>query len=284
VFDVIYRYDPTRSSGRHPPTDAAEAHRRLVDGNEAFAAMAAHTEDGCRVVPVDLEDLGIGNAGQALQQQPFAVVIGCSDARVPTELVFDRACNELFVVRVAGNILGQDELGSVDYAVGHFRDDLKLLVVLGHSQCGAVTAAVDAFLKPIDYLDLAGSHHIRSIVNTIFPAVRGAARTLAVAWGEDVVERPGYRAALIECSSVLNAAISASILRASFQQDAQPQRVVFGIYDLETRRVHVPLSPDESRPTATRLEDVPAGQDGFRDLAARIGASARIQRLLAGVF
>src|SRR5262249_10138853 len=143
-------------------------------------------------------DIGIAAERGGPKQRPFAVVLGCSDARVPIELIFDRACNELFVVRVAGNVLGQEQLGSIDYAVDNLGQNLKLLVALGHSGCGAVTAAVDAFLRPTEYLGLLSSHHVRAIVNSLFPAVRGAAQALTVQWGEDVVKKPGYRAALIE--------------------------------------------------------------------------------------
>jgi carbonic anhydrase len=117
MFEVVYRYDPSRPSERRPPADAGEACRRLEEGNRAFAGLATGTPDGARVVYVDLEDIGVAAEGSVPKQQPFAVVLGCSDARVPTELIFDRACNELFVVRVAGNVLGQEEFGSIDYAV-----------------------------------------------------------------------------------------------------------------------------------------------------------------------
>jgi carbonic anhydrase len=99
---------------------------------------------------------------------------------VPIELVFDQACNDLFVVRVAGNVLGQEQLGSVGYAMDHLGQHLKLLVALGHSRCGAVTAAVDAFLRPTEYLGLLSNHYVRAIVNSLLPAVRGAAAALAV--------------------------------------------------------------------------------------------------------
>ncbi len=280
TFDVVYRYDPSRPGDRRPPADAREAQRRLEEGNAAFSSIASGETDGQRIVHVDLEGLGIGAPGGAPRQQPFAVVVGCSDARVPTELVFDRAWNELFVVRVAGNVLGPEPLGSVDYAVGQFGAGLKLLVVLGHSHCGAVTAAVDAFLRPVAYLDLSGSHHVRSIVNTLFPAVRGAARTLALRWGDDVSERPGYRTALIECSAVFNAALSALILKASFESPSSDRRVVFGVYDLESRRVHVPLSPKEETPPTIGLEEAPEGRERFQEWASRVAGSGRIGRLL----
>ena len=162
--------------------------------------------------------------GKVPRQQPYAVVLGCSDARVPVELLFNRAANELFVVRVAGNVLGQEQLGSIDYAVQHLGKSLKLLVVLGHSQCGAVTAAVDAFLKPSNYLAFSQDHHQRVIINSLFPAVRGAVTTLTHVWGPNCEQLPGYRAVLIETSVVLNAALTASILHQEFAKDPAEAR------------------------------------------------------------
>jgi carbonic anhydrase len=236
--------------------------------------------EGCRIVPIDLQDVGIGSPGDTLKQEPFAVVLGCADARVPTELIFDRTCNELFVVRVAGNILGQEQLGSIDYAVEHFGSTLKVIVVLGHSECGAVTAAVDSFLKPVEYLGLSSSHQIRSIVNAIFPAVRGAALSLARIWGENVSEMPGYRAALIECSVVFNAALMASILGKSFGAPAKDRRVIFGVYDLGTRRVHVPLSPERGEEPVLGLHEACADPEELRELAVRVASSGHIHKLL----
>src|SRR5437762_13276363 len=80
-------------------------------------------------------------------QEPFATVLGCSDSRVPTELVFDQGFGDLFVVRVAGNVIADDVVGSIAYAALHLRT--PLFVVLGHAGCGAVTAAVDARLKKV---------------------------------------------------------------------------------------------------------------------------------------
>ena len=77
-------------------------------------------------------------------------VLGCSDARVPIELIFKEGPNDLFVVRVAGNGLGSEVLGSLKYAVEHLGGSLRIIVVLGHSGCGAVSEAVDAFLEPPD--------------------------------------------------------------------------------------------------------------------------------------
>ena len=85
------------------------------------------------------------------KQSPFAAVLGCSDARVPIELVFNEGPNDLFVVRVAGNGIGSDVLGSLRYTIEHLRDSLRLVVVLGHSGCGAISTAVDMFMEPAGY-------------------------------------------------------------------------------------------------------------------------------------
>ena len=282
MFDIIYRYDPDHSRERQLPADANEACRRLVEGNQAFASLAAETAPASRIVYMDMEDVGLAAPGGVPTQQPFAAVLGCADARVPTEMIFDRTSNELFVVRVAGNIISQELMGSVDYAVEHLGQNLKLIVVLGHSQCGAVTAAVGAFLEPAEYLGLSTSHHLRSIINILFPAVRGAVRTLSVRWGDDVTKLPGYRAALIECSVIMNAALMASILKSEFDDPTADRRIVFGIYDLASRRVHVPVPPEEGDAPVIRLIDAPVGRAEFREFAFQVASSAFITRLLHG--
>src|SRR5215203_4966198 len=173
MFELIYRYDPEYRQVRQMPASADEARLRLEEGNQAFAALKAGTVTGSRIIHMDVADIGITGVPV---QKPFAVVLGCADARVPTEMIFDRSSNEMFVVRVAGNIISQELLGSIDYAVEHLGKSLKIIVVLGHSRCGAVTAAVDAFLTPAEYLGYSTSHHLRSIINILFPAVRGAER------------------------------------------------------------------------------------------------------------
>jgi carbonic anhydrase len=279
LFELIYRYDPTRPLGRQAPADSVEARRRLEEGNRAFVNLAEKDPEGSRVIYFDLADIGVAAESGGPKQRPFAVVLGCSDARVPIELIFDRACNELFVVRVAGNVLGQEQLGSIDYAVDHLGQGLKLLVALGHSGCGAVTAAVDAFLRPAEYLGLMSSHHVRAIVNDLFPAVRGATTALAAVWGEAVAGRPGYRAALIETGVVLNAALTASILQEEFGDPAKDLRVVFGVYDLGSRRVSVPLAGPEGDGDV-RLVQAPGSRDEFRQLAAQVVGSPLVRGLL----
>jgi carbonic anhydrase len=98
-------------------------------------------------------------------QQPFAIILGCSDSRVPAELVFDQGFGDLFVIRVAGNIVAPSLVGSVEFAAIKF--DTRLVVVLGHSQCGAVLATLDELRAP----SARQSRNLRSIVNRVRPSV-----------------------------------------------------------------------------------------------------------------
>jgi carbonic anhydrase len=99
------------------------------------------------------------------QQDPFAIIVGCADSRVPSELVFDAGLGDLFVIRVAGNVMAPSQIGSVEYAAKRF--GTRLAVVLGHSHCGAVTAALEELDGKASY----ESPNFRSIVDRIRPAV-----------------------------------------------------------------------------------------------------------------
>src|SRR4029453_462601 len=218
IVEVTYRYDGRAAAERERPADAEAARRRLDEGSRAFASLLAGLEDkegtARRIVNVDPRDLGF-SAGEdtAPVQRPYAAVLGCSDARVPIELIFNEGPNDLFVVRVAGNGLGAEGLGSLKYAADHLSDSLKLVVVLGHSGCGAVSAAVDVFLDPQSYLDLAAKHALRNILDRLLVVVHAAAKKMSAVYGSDVTRRPGYREALIEAAVDSNAALSAYTLK-----------------------------------------------------------------------
>lgn len=100
-------------------------------------------------------------------QEPFAIVLGCSDARVPAEIVFDQGLGDLFVIRVAGNIVAPSQVGSVEFAAEAF--GTRLVVVLGHSNCGAIQATLRQLRRP----SREQSRNLSSIVNRIRPAVEG---------------------------------------------------------------------------------------------------------------
>lgn len=135
---------------------AQQALDRLRDGNRRFVA-----------------ELGAGTSARARRhelpsgQEPLAIILGCSDARVPAEIVFDQGLGDLFVIRVAGNIVAPSQVGSVEFAAAAF--GTRLVVVLGHSNCGAIHATLDQLTRPSGDQ----SPNLRSIVNRIRPAVEG---------------------------------------------------------------------------------------------------------------
>ena len=134
---------------------ALEGLERLRDGNRRFVAGT-----GKGVVTDSSQRLAL-TGGQA----PFAIILGCSDSRVPAEIVFDQGLGDLFVIRVAGNIVAASQVGSVEFAAARF--GTRLVVVLGHSQCGAITATVEELQRPTDNQ----SRNLRSIVDRVRPSV-----------------------------------------------------------------------------------------------------------------
>jgi carbonic anhydrase len=281
MIDIVYRFI-THPEGEHRmPESPADARERLEGGNRAFTRTLARGLESPEplVIPFDLAESGLGHdPSVAPKQEPFALVLGCSDARVPTEMVFSQACNDLFVVRVAGNVLGSECLGSIDYAVSHLKS-LKLLVVLGHSGCGAVTACVDSFLAPASYLEIATSHSLRAVVDRISIGVRAAARGLETVYGADVTGRPGYRLALVETTVVVHAALTAHTLEREFAGRA-PCQAVFGVYDLVTRCVGLPTGATGA--AETRLVAPPRDSASFAELMTRVVSSEGMRRVLDG--
>ena len=162
---------------------AADALARLRDGNRRFVAdqaTAGGSHPARRAALVD-------------GQEPFAIILGCSDSRVPAELVFDQGFGDLFVIRVAGNVVAPSQVGSVEFAAARF--GTRLVVVMGHSQCGAVIAALDDVLGRTTEQ----SRNLRSIVDRVRPSVEavraGRGPQDAEAWLHDAV-RANVRASV----------------------------------------------------------------------------------------
>src|SRR5215469_212469 len=139
---------------------AAEALKRLKEGNRRFVER---TRNRGADAPARLE--------LTQSQEPFAIVLGCSDARVPAEIVFDQGLGDLFVIRVAGNIVSPSQIGSVEFAASRF--GTRLVVVLGHSQCGAIRATLEELRQPAENQ----SRNIRSIVDRVRPSVEVLLKT-----------------------------------------------------------------------------------------------------------
>ncbi len=132
---------------------AQEALERLQEGNRRFASGNPR------------HDTVVAPSRRSANQEPIAIVLGCSDARVPAEIIFDQGLGDLFVIRVAGNIVAASQVGSVEFAAARF--GTPLVVVLGHSQCGAVLATLDELSRP----HANQSRNLQSIVDRIRPSV-----------------------------------------------------------------------------------------------------------------
>jgi carbonic anhydrase len=197
-------------------TTGAEALERLLDGNRRFAAGAG-TDHSSRTHRAELV------AGQ----QPFAIILGCSDSRVPAEIVFDQGLGDLFVIRVAGNIVAPSQIGSVEFAAERY--GTKLVVVLGHSQCGAVLATLEELRRPGE----TQSRNLRAIVDRVRPSV------------ESLLEGPTVDdEALVRKAVRANVRVSANHLRHGSEVlerliDTNGLLVVGAEYSLETGLVDV---------------------------------------------
>jgi carbonic anhydrase len=139
-----------------PAISARDALELLREGNRRFVAEVRNRN-------------GIASGARRRElvdgQEPFAIILGCSDSRVPAEIVFDQGLGDLFVIRVAGNIVAPSQIGSVEFAAAQF--DTRLVVVLGHNQCGAIEATVEELQRPTEDQ----SPNLRSIVDRVRPAV-----------------------------------------------------------------------------------------------------------------
>jgi len=286
TVEITYRYQGGAAASRPRPADADAAKDRLDEGSRTIAALFEDIREGTglaqRVIEVDPRDLGLESGDErAPKQRPYAAILGCADARVPVELIFNEGPNDLFVVRVAGNGLGAEVLGSLKYAADNLGGSLKLVVVLGHSGCGAVTAAVDVFLKPVVYLDFAGKHALRNILDKLIVVVHAAAKRMAALHGPEVVRRPGYRAALIESSVIWNAALAAYTIEQELgSAEASGLRAAYGAYLLAARQVWAPRAGSaECTGLAYPPTDLPAF-NGFADAVIR---AERIAKLLEPV-
>jgi carbonic anhydrase len=192
---------------------AQEALARLREGNRRFVSNTQGNIVAGPARPVEL----------AADHEPFAIILGCSDARVPAEIVFDQGLGDLFVIRVAGNIVAPSQIGSVEFAAERYRT--RLVVVLGHSRCGAVLATLEELRRPGENQ----SRNLRSIVDRIRPSVEALL-------SRDIVYDPGD---LVRDAVRANVRVSASHLRHGseiLEQLIQREglRVVGAEYSLET--------------------------------------------------
>ncbi len=274
-IDYVYRFDPENPTAKPMPPDAEAARSTLEEGNRMFSrwmescqVSSVSTDEPRYVVPCNVYEVGMVRTQAAMPKpSPFAVVVGCSDARVPTEMLFGQGFNDLFVIRVAGNVLGDECLGSIDFALTSLSESVKVLVMLGHSGCGAVTGAVDAYLRPLKYWSKSTSNMLRAILQRIFVAVREAANGLEQVWGPNARNRPGFREALIESAVCLNAAQAAYNLHLEVERAGKWEiEVLYGVYNLYTHRVGLPNTSNKD----IHLAYAPTNPRDFKNLALQI--------------
>lgn len=193
---------------------AREALERLQRGNLRFASNVRDS---------DAFPSHARRAELATKQQPFAIILGCSDSRVPAEIVFDQGLGDLFVIRVAGNIVAPSQIGSVEFAAARY--DTRLVVVLGHSQCGAVVATVEELLRPTENQ----SRNLRAIVDRVRPSVQGLLAT-DLRHDVDALVAQGVRANIR--ASVDHLRHGSQVLEQLIQDEGL--RVIGAEYSLET--------------------------------------------------
>jgi carbonic anhydrase len=191
---------------------AQQALDRLRDGNRRFVENARAQDEFIQMRRAEL----------AAGQEPFAIILGCSDSRVPAEIIFDQGLGDLFVIRVAGNIVAPSQIGSVEFGVAAF--DTRLVVVVGHSQCGAITTTLKELRQPANQ-----SRNLQSIVDRVRPAIAGLLAT-------DLRDKPEE---LVREAVRANIRASVSQLRHGSQILEQAERdngllIVGAEYSLET--------------------------------------------------
>jgi len=196
---------------------AVEALERLREGNARFASnigssgpLLSHSQ----------------RAALASGQQPFAIILGCSDSRVPAEIIFDQGLGDLFVIRVAGNIVAPSQVGSVEFAAARYQT--RLVVVLGHSQCGAIIATLEELQRPTENQ----SRNLAAIVDRVRPSVE-ALLTTELKHDIQALITQGVRANIR--ASVDHLRHGSQVLEQLIQNEGL--RVVGAEYSLESGRV-----------------------------------------------
>jgi len=193
---------------------AREALERLREGNLRFVSNLGGADAFAN---------HIRRAELTTGQQPFAIILGCSDSRVPAEIVFDQGLGDLFVIRVAGNIVAPSQVGSVEFAAARY--ETRLVVVLGHSQCGAIVATLDELQRPTENQ----SRNLHALVDRVPPSVEGLLAT-DLRHNMDALVAQGVRANIR--SSVNHLRHGSEVLEQLIQDEGL--RVVGAEYSLET--------------------------------------------------
>ncbi len=207
-------------SNAGPPHEVSAADVEVGSGEEALALLLEGNERFVAAKPRHGHESIVRRAKLSMGQHPYAIVLGCADSRVPPELLFDAGLGDLFVVRVAGNIVGEDEAGSIEYSIEHL--NTQLVVVLGHEGCGAVTAALKA-----SYGEEA--EELAHLLSVISPAMKGIDPELPHAERVHLGVEANIRQSMDKLHDIQE--------RVGFPED--DVLVVGAVYELDTGRVRI---------------------------------------------
>jgi carbonic anhydrase len=221
------------------PADPLQA---LKDGNARFIADK----------PVHPREDASRRAQTASGQDPFAIILACADSRVAPELVFDQGVGDVFDIRVAGNVAGTDEVASIEYAVEHLHT--PLLVVMGHSSCGAVAAAVE---RPA-----AAPVRVMQLIAPIFPAVEQARAANPTLKGPDLVAAAVRANAMLQVRTLLR---SSDIVRDAVR--GGKLQVVGAVYDLPSGKVEFLGAHPEQAQLVAEPDNAPTGSTELKKAA-----------------
>ncbi len=194
----------------------AAEHAKSVSPDDALAKLQAGNKRFATSKVTEGKPVAARRAETAQSQHPFAIIVGCADSRTSPELVFDQNVGDLFVVRTAGNLVGEHALGSIEYAVEHL--GARLVVVLGHERCGAVKAALATATAP---------GNVNSLVRDIQPAVKAAKGKTGDPLDLTIQENAVQVAAKVRSEAKLG-------------ELGKSVRIVVGVYDLDTGKVEWP--------------------------------------------
>jgi carbonic anhydrase len=259
--------EPT-ASGKLPQT-ATEAHDCLNRGNQQFSEWVASE---CKQSDFESQT-GLVAPDSVSQQSPFGIVVGCSDARFPLRAALGQRTNSLFEVRVAGNVLADECLGSIDYALHHL-PSVKALVVLGHTHCGAVTAAVGAFQKPATINAHGLSVGLRAIVQRLLgPVIQSSAALGSVA--AELAAGKATNQQLIETAIYVHAATAAHDLLAQVKQAGRTDvAVLHGVFDLQDYLIRAPrVTAEKNNALQAGLSPAPQATEELEQLALATASS-----------
>jgi carbonic anhydrase len=290
-MDITYHIDPYEPLVPRKSDTPAEAvnllqagHRQYVELCRRVRAASLGNSPATDVMTIPSSPLARGMSlvrGAAPPQNPFAIILSCSDARVPVEELFQVCANSVFVVRVAGNTIGNDSLASISYALDQFRDSIRLVAVLGHTSCGAVSAAVDCFQRPERAAAFAGNEPLRSLIERLSRPVRLAADAQSAGVNCDDAST---RVTLIESAAYINAASTAFELRQLLGlANDQSVQMMYGVYDLRMGRVQnspcyeedaddsflaqAPVDPSSLQQFSSQIGDIFRGAQGLNSIS-----------------